>query len=81
MLEGMIKGFFAAKQDKYKEWKYQDLETTPYLYGSEYLRELSDTKDHKEQVWDYMNRFNVNNERIDSYWDLTKDIEEDLKWR
>lgn len=52
----------AGRTSSPASWKYDDLKTTPYLYGSEYLGELykSAKEDwQKDAVYDHMVRYDV----------------------
>ncbi|CDQ17930.1 hypothetical protein [Halobacillus karajensis] len=44
------------------DWKYKDLRTTPYLYGSDYLSELHDSAKEdwqRNDVYNHMVRYDV----------------------
>jgi CRISPR/Cas system-associated protein Cas5 (RAMP superfamily) len=83
--EGVLQSIFQAyaehrkKHRKMSEFEY--LENTPYLHSSDYLRELyrgADTKEKKQKLFDYIERFEVNDKEYKGYYSLYDRIGRDL---
>jgi hypothetical protein len=96
-LNGGLETFFKelskskAIQDKQRKALFDELETTPYLFSSEYLNELADdaNKEERDTILDYLYRFNdwktgedeyLNILEVESYRTIEQDII-DRVWR
>jgi hypothetical protein len=63
-------------------WKFDDLETTPYLYSSDYLFELyngADTDEKKEDIYGYIQDKHIDDPQYKRYFQLARILEKDLK--
>jgi hypothetical protein len=63
------------KHRKMSEFNY--LDHTPYLHSSDYLRELykgADTKEKKQKLFDYIERFEVASKEYKGYYSLYQRI-------
>jgi N-glycosylase/DNA lyase len=61
--------------------EFQHLDYTPFLHSSGYLRELyqgADTKEKKQKIFDYIQRFKVDDEEYKGYYSLYEQIGKDL---
>jgi hypothetical protein len=83
--EGVLQSIFQAyaeyrkRHRKMNEFEY--LESTPYLHSSDYLKELyrgADTKEKKQKLFDYMERFEVNDKQYKGYYSLYQQIGKEL---
>jgi hypothetical protein len=83
--EGGLRSIFQAyaeyrkRHRKMNEFEY--LDQTMYLHSSDYLRELyrgADTKEKKQKLFDYMERFEVNDEQYKGYYSLCQQIGKEL---
>jgi hypothetical protein len=83
--EGVLQSIFQVyaehrkRHRKMNEFEY--LTHTPYLHSSDYLRELyrgADTKEKKQKLFDYMERFEVNDEQYKGYYSLYQQIGKEL---
>lgn len=83
MFNNIAKGFFEGLRDaptphkdkKKKEWEFQDLDTFPMLYSSNYLNDMYDKstkKSHHESILGHIYRHQV--EDIESYQNIEKKI-------
>jgi hypothetical protein len=82
---GVLRSIFQAyaehrkKHRKMSEFEY--LDHTPYLHSSGYLRELhsgADTKEKKQKLFDYIQRFEVNDKEYRGYYSLYEQIGKEL---
>jgi t-SNARE complex subunit (syntaxin) len=67
------------KHRKMSEFEY--LDHTPYLHSSDYLRELyrgADTKEKKQKLFDYIQRFEVSDKEYKGYYSLYEQIGREL---
>ena len=65
----------ASKEVRPPDWKYKDLETTPFLYGGEYLEELaSKAKEdwQKDAVFNHMVRYDIQDKGYEEYKKVRK---------
>jgi hypothetical protein len=83
--EGGLRSIFQAyaeyrkRHRKMNEFEY--LDQTMYLHSSEYLRELyrgADTKEKKQKLFDYIQRFEVNDKEFKGYYSLYEQIGREL---
>ncbi|NUK31001.1 hypothetical protein HT574_13165 [Parageobacillus sp. VR-IP] len=83
--EGGLRSIFQAyaeyrkRHRKMNEFEY--LDRTPYLHSSDYLRELyrgADTKEKKQKLFDYIQRFEVNDKEFKGYYSLYERIGREL---
>jgi CRISPR/Cas system-associated protein Cas5 (RAMP superfamily) len=83
--EGVLQSIFQAyaehrkRHQKMREFEY--LDQTPYLHSSDYLRELyrgADTKEKKQKLFDYIQRFEVNDKEYRGYYSLYERIGKEL---
>lgn len=83
--EGGLRSIFQAyaehrkRHRKMNEFEY--LESTPYLHSSDYLKELyrgADTKEKKQKLFDYIQRFEVNDKEYRGYYSLYERIGKEL---
>jgi hypothetical protein len=83
--EGVFRSIFQAyaehrrKHRKMSEFEY--LDHTPYLHSSDYLRELyrgADTKEKKQKLFDYIERFEVVDKQYKGYYSLYEQIGREL---
>jgi hypothetical protein len=83
--EGVFQSIFQAyaehrkRHRKMNEFEY--LDQTPYLHSSDYLKELyrgADTKEKKQKLFDYMERFEVGNREYNGYYSLYEQIGKEL---
>jgi hypothetical protein len=83
--EGVLQSIFQAyaeyrkRHRKMNEFEY--LEQTLYLHSSGYLRELyygADTKEKKQKLFDYIQRFEVNDKEFKGYYSLYERIGKEL---
>jgi hypothetical protein len=83
--EGVLRSIFQAyaehrkRHRKMNEFEY--LDHTPYLHSSDYLKELyrgADTKEKKQKLFDYIQRFEVGNEEYKGYYSLCQQIGKEL---
>ncbi|KYD09656.1 hypothetical protein [Saccharococcus caldoxylosilyticus] len=83
--EGVFQSIFQAyaehrkRHRKMSEFEY--LDQTPYLHSSDYLRELyrgADTKEKKQKLFDYIQRFEVNDKEYRGYYSLYEQISKEL---
>jgi hypothetical protein len=83
--EGVFQSIFQAyaqyrnRHRKMNEFEY--LDQTPYLHSSDYLRELyrgADTKEKKQKLFDYIQRFEVNDKEFKGYYSLYERIGKEL---
>jgi hypothetical protein len=83
--EGVLQSIFQAytehrkRHRKMNEFEY--LDQTPYLYSSDYLRELyrgADTKEKKQKLFNYMERFEVDDKQYKGYYSLYQQIGKEL---
>jgi hypothetical protein len=83
--EGVFQSIFQAyaqyrnRHRKMNEFEY--LDQTPYLHSSDYLRELyrgADTKEKKQKLFDYIQRFEVNDKEYRGYYSLYERIGREL---
>jgi hypothetical protein len=83
--EGVFQSIFQAyaehrkRHRKMNEFEY--LDRTPYLHSSDYLRELyrgADTKEKKQKLFDYIQRFEVNDKEYRGYYSLYEQIGKEL---
>jgi hypothetical protein len=83
--EGALQSIFQAYSE-YRKWhrkmnEFEYLESTPYLHSSDYLKELyrgADTKEKKQKLFDYMERFEVNDKQYKGYYSLYQQIGKEL---
>lgn len=76
------KGVKAARKNSIPNYKYEDLKTTPYLYGSQYLADLyrcARTDDQKEMIYNYMEEHDVVTPEYDGYFALSEEIDKDFE--
>jgi hypothetical protein len=83
--EGVLQSIFQAyaehrkRHRKMNEFEY--LENTPYLHSSDYLKGLyrgADTKEKKQKLFDYMERFEVDDKQYKGYYSLYQRIGKEL---
>jgi hypothetical protein len=83
--EGVFQSIFQAyaehrtRHRKTNEFEY--LDQTPYLHSSDYLKELyrgADTKEKKQKLFDYIQRFEVNDKEFKGYYSLYEQIGKEL---
>jgi hypothetical protein len=83
--EGVLQSIFQAyaeyrkRHRKMNEFEY--LDQTPYLHSSDYLKELyrgADTKEKKQKLFDYIQRFEVNDKEYRGYYSLYEQIGKEL---
>jgi t-SNARE complex subunit (syntaxin) len=83
--EGGLQSIFQAyaehrkRHRKMSEFEY--LQDTTYLHSSDYLRELyrgADTKEKKQKLFDYIQRFEVNDKEYRGYYSLYEQIGREL---
>jgi hypothetical protein len=83
--EGVFQSIFQAyaehrkRHRKMSEFEY--LDQTPYLHSSDYLRELyrgADTKEKKQKLLDYIERFEVDDRQYKGYYSLYEQIGKEL---
>jgi hypothetical protein len=83
--EGVFQSIFQAyaghrkRHRKMSEFEY--LDQTPFLHSSDYLRELyrgADTKEKKQKLFDYMERFEVGSKEYKGYYSLYEQIGKEL---
>jgi hypothetical protein len=83
--EGVFQSIFQAyaehrkRHRKMNEFEY--LDQTPYLHSSDYLRELycgADTKEKKQKLFDYIQRFEVDDKQYKGYYTLYEQIGKEL---
>ncbi|QXJ39615.1 hypothetical protein BV455_02981 [Parageobacillus caldoxylosilyticus] len=83
--EGVLQSIFQAyaehrrRHRKTNEFEY--LDQTPYLHSSDYLKELyygADTKEKKQKLFDYIQRFEVNDKEFRGYYSLYEQIGKEL---
>jgi hypothetical protein len=83
--EGVLQSIFQAyaehrrRHRKMNEFEY--LDQTLYLHSSDYLRELyrgADTKEKKQKLFDYMERFEVDDKQYKGYYSLYHRIGKEL---
>jgi hypothetical protein len=83
--EGVLQSIFQAyaehrkRHRKMREFEY--LDQTPYLHSSDYLKELyrgADTKEKKQKLFDYMERFEVGSKEYKGYYSLYEQIGKEL---
>jgi hypothetical protein len=83
--EGVLQSIFQAyakhrkQHRKMNEFEY--LDQTPYLHSSDYLKELyrgADTKEKKQKLFDYIQRFEVNDKECRGYYSLYEQIGKEL---
>jgi hypothetical protein len=83
--EGVLRSIFQAyaeyrkRHRKMNEFEY--LDQTPYLHSSDYLKELyrgADTKEKKQKLFDYIQRFEVNDKEYRGYYSLYEQIGKEL---
>ncbi|NNU91804.1 hypothetical protein ETC01_00455 [Geobacillus sp. NFOSA3] len=83
--EGVFQSIFQAyaehrkRHRKMNEFEY--LDQTPYLHSSDYLKELyrgADTKEKKQKLFDYIQRFEVNDKEYRGYYSLYEQIGKEL---
>ncbi|MED4991005.1 hypothetical protein [Parageobacillus toebii] len=83
--EGGLRSIFQAyteyrkRHRKMNEFEY--LDQTMYLHSSEYLRELyrgADKKEKKQKLFDYIQRFEVNDKEFKGYYSLYEQIGREL---
>jgi CRISPR/Cas system-associated protein Cas5 (RAMP superfamily) len=83
--EGRLRSIFQAyaeyrkRHRKMNEFEY--LDQTPYLHSSDYLKELyrgADTKEKKQKLFDYIQRFEVNDKEFKGYYSLYERIGKEL---
>jgi hypothetical protein len=70
---------YRKRHRKMNEFEY--LDQTMYLHSSEYLRELyrgADTKEKKQKLFDYIQRFEVNDKEFKGYYSLYEQIGREL---
>ncbi|WP_233253063.1 MULTISPECIES: hypothetical protein [unclassified Geobacillus] len=70
---------YRKRHRKINEFEY--LESTPYLHSSDYLKELyrgADTKEKKQKLFDYIQRFEVNDKEYRGYYSLYEQIGREL---
>jgi hypothetical protein len=61
--------------------EFEYLDQTPYLHSSDYLRELyrgADTKEKKQKLFDYIERFEVDDRQYKGYYSLYEQIGKEL---
>lgn len=81
--KGIVDGLMSSKQaeNRRREWKYRELEETPFLFSSGYLDELrqqATRKDEFEGILAHMYRHNAN--ELQSYQEVERKII-DKYWR
>jgi hypothetical protein len=67
------------KHRKMRDFEY--LDHTPYLHSSDYLKELyygADTKEKKQKLFDYIERFEVDSGEYKGYYSLYQQIGKEL---
>jgi hypothetical protein len=83
--EGVFQSIFQAyaehrkRHRKMNEFEY--LDQTPYLHSSDYLKELyrgADTKEKKQKLFDYIERFEVGSREYKGYYSLYQRIGREL---
>jgi hypothetical protein len=83
--EGVFQSIFQAyaehrkRHRKMSEFEY--LDQTPYLHSSGYLRELylgADTKEKKQKLFDYIERFKIDDKHYKGYYSLYEQIGKEL---
>jgi hypothetical protein len=83
--EGVLQSIFQAyvkhrkQHRKMNEFEY--LDQTPYLHSSDYLRELyrgADTKEKKQKLFNYIERFEVDDKQYKGYYSLYQRIGREL---
>lgn|GEM_PF-1962241 len=82
---GILQSIFQAYAEHRKKHRsirdFEYLDHTPYLHSSDYLRELyhgADTREKKQKVFDYIQRFEVGNEEYKGYYSLYQQIGKEL---
>jgi hypothetical protein len=82
---GVLQSIFQAyaehrkRHRKINEFEY--LGNTPYLHSSDYLRELyrgANTKEKKQKLFDYIERFEVDDKQYKGYYSLYEQIGKEL---
>jgi hypothetical protein len=82
---GVLQSIFQAyaehrkKHRKMSEFEY--LDHTPYLHSSDYLKELyrgADTKEKKQKLFEYIERFEVDSGEYKGYYSLYQRIGREL---
>jgi CRISPR/Cas system-associated protein Cas5 (RAMP superfamily) len=83
--EGVLQSIFQAYAEHWKRHRkmneFEYLENTPYLHSSDYLKELyrgADTKEKKQKLFDYIQRFEVNDKEYRGYYSLYEQIGKEL---
>jgi CRISPR/Cas system-associated protein Cas5 (RAMP superfamily) len=83
--EGVLYSIFQAyaehRKRHRKKSEFEYLENTSYLHSSDYLRELyrgADTKEKKQKLFDYIQRFEVNDKEYRGYYSLYEQIGKEL---
>lgn len=67
-LNSVLAGVRSASRTS--EWRYKDLDTTPYLHGSEYLNELyegASVEWQEDAVYGHMLRYDVIGKECEGY--------------
>lgn len=87
VFKGICEGVAEAKKDKYRDWQYEQLTTTPFLYDDEELEQLyrgAKNKHEHECILEHLYRFNAREGsellEIDCYKKLEQKII-DRYWR
>jgi hypothetical protein len=83
--EGVLQSIFQAYAEHRKRHRktneFEYLDHTPYLHSSDYLSELyrgADTKEKKQKMFDYMERFEVDSREYKGYYSLYQQIGKEL---
>lgn len=84
ILNSGLQAYFDAtkesKQEQLRKQKFDELGHTPFLFSSNYLNEIMDdceTKEDYEQLLDHMYRHNAT--EVESYWKIENDIIDHLR--
>lgn len=82
---GILQSIFQAYAEHRKKHRsirdFEYLDHTPYLHSSDYLRELyhgADTREKKQKLFDYMERFEVDDKQYKGYYSLYHRIGKEL---
>ncbi|MGG6437361.1 hypothetical protein ABET52_06245 [Saccharococcus caldoxylosilyticus] len=83
--EGVFQSIFQAYAEHRKRHRktneFEYLDQTPYLHSSDYLKELyrgADTKEKKQKLFDYIQRFEVSDKEFKGYYSLYEQIGREL---
>jgi hypothetical protein len=81
VLQSILQAYVEHRKRHRKMNEFEYLEQTPYLHSSDYLKELyrgADSKEKKQKLFDYIQRFEVNDKEYRGYYSLYEQIGKEL---